>query len=56
MSDNTPKVAGTWYYLYISDAGAFAVSKSAPEWDEVFKGYYHPTVANHRAIGKFYVG
>lgn len=51
-----PKVPGSWYYLYINTKGQFAVSPLEPTYNTTYYEYYHPTMSDNRAIGKFYVG
>ena len=52
----TPRVPGSWYYLYLSTAGQFAVSPNEPAYDALYFAYYHPEISDLRAIGRFYFG
>lgn len=52
----TPRVPGSWYYLYLSSAGQFAVSPNEPIYNNLYFAYYHPESQDLRAIGKFYYG
>lgn len=52
----TPRVPGSWYYLYLSTAGQFAVSPNEPVYNALYFAYYHAELQDLRAIGKFYFG
>lgn len=52
----TPRVPGSWYYLYLNSAAVFAVSPVEPAYNNLYFAYYHPEVSDLRAIGKFYFG
>ena len=52
----TPRVSGSWYYLYLGPDARFAVSPNAPEYNTLYFAHYHPAISDLRAIGKFYFG
>lgn len=51
----TNRLASHWYSIYISELGTIHVAHLEAEFDSNLYGYYHPSIARHRGVGRFYV-